>query len=500
MVKIRIDVHYTYFKVSVDKISAELNIALDPIKKYLTDMSVTYLKNGRKSVTINSKIYHQNDEELFYIFPITLLQSVCLALKRHFNLNPEDISYHHTRKFKDFKFNIKDTYKLRDYQELYLDTIVNEKSPPFVLIDLKPGAGKTFISVNAVQKLGKKIAIVILPKYIEKWKEDIALYTDIKEDRIYVVSGSESIKNVLDNDLDYDIYIISIRTFFNYINSYESEKNVVSPTKVFEKMGVGILLSDESHQETSALTRIVMYSNVEKVIGLSATYIGTTPQDTRIQNTLFPPEVRVSNLVKFDTYIDIVEVGYVINTKQHLRFQNKYGYSHIKYEQSISRFKGLKESYYNMIIYYLSEYFLRVRKKEDKCVIFFATIDMCTDMRKYLKSVSPRGLKINRYVGEDSYEDLMSGDIIITTLKSAGTAVDIPNLTLVINTVIVGSPKLNIQATGRLRKLNNKTAHYLYFYNRHIGAQKRLTFARDKAIRHMAKSYLKKDHHEPLRM
>lgn len=498
MVNIEIQVHYTYFKVCVDRWSPEVNVALSEIKNYLTDMTVTYLKNGRKSVVINGTLYYENEAELYYLFPISMLNSVCLSLLRHFKVSPKILKFNQNKKYQNLEFKIKDTYKLRDYQELYLESIINKKAPPYVLIDLKPGAGKTFISVNALQRIGKKFAIVILPKYIEKWKEDIQLYTNIKEERVYVVTGSSSVHHILENDLDYDVYIISIRTFFNYINTYETEKNIPSPTKVFEKMGVGVLLSDESHQETSALTRIVMYSDVEKVIGLSATYVETSPQDRRIQQTLFPSEVKVSNLVKFDTYIDILEVCYEVGVHYRLSFQNRYGYNHIKYEQSLSKLRPLKEAYYKMILYYLKEYFLDKREKEDKCVIFFGSIDMCTDMQKFLKPLVPK-LKVNRYIGEDPYENLMSGDIVITTLKSAGTAVDIPNLTLVLNTVIVGSPKLNIQATGRLRKLNNKTTHYIYFYNRRIGAQVRLSRNREKAIRHMAKSYRKKDHHEVLR-
>ena len=44
-------------------------------------------------------------------------------------------------------------------------------------------------------------------------------------------------------------------------------------------------------------------------------------------------------------------------------------------------------------------------------------------------------------------------NIIVSTLKSAGTAIDIPGLKMTVMTVAVGSRQANEQAVGRLRVL-----------------------------------------------
>lgn len=415
MSNIKVEVYKTFFKVIIKGPTAEVDISLDSLKKFLTDYEIVFLKNKKKQIKINSKLFYKNDLENTYIFPISVLRACITILKSKFSLNSKEVKYFIDSDSENLFFNIRDNYKLRDYQELYLGLIIDKKSPPYVLIDLKPGAGKTFISVNALQRLKKKVAIVILPKYIDKWLADIELYTDIPKDRIYCIEGNSSIQNILENDLDYDIYIISIRTFYNYINMYENDPTITSPTEVFKRMKVGVLLSDESHQETVSLSRIVMYSDVEKVIGLSATYVATSKKDKDIQSVLFPNEVRISNLVKFDTYIDIIEVGYLVNPSYKLKAKSNYGYNHIKYEQSISRLNILKLTYYDMLIRYMVEYYFALMEKGEKCLVFFSTIHTCTDFVNYLKKKFPE-YKVNRYVGEDSYEDLLNGDIVVSTL------------------------------------------------------------------------------------
>ena len=497
MVDISVYIHYTYFIIKTNKFSPEVDVALSDLKKYLTDYEMLLGYKGNRSFTVKSKIYYHNKNTNEYMFPISLVGSALQILKTTFNLKPNKIIYVHKRHSKSFKFKIKDHYKLRDYQELYLNAIIKDNAPPYVLIDLKPGAGKTFISVNAIQHIGKKVAVVILPKYMDKWVADFELYTDIPKERIFNVAGGETIKQILDGDTDYDVFIMSIRTLYNYINGYEKDNNIDSPTELFRRMGVGVLLSDESHQETSALSRIVMYSNVEKVIGLSATYLSNNKKEQQIQEALFPSEIKVSNLVRFDPYINIVEVGYTVNPNYKFKIKSSYGYSHYRYETNIKHMSKLKETYYDMILRYLKEYYLSIKKKGEKAIIFFSSIDMCTDMRNWLAKKLP-DLKINRYVGEDQYSNLLEGDIVVTTIQSAGTAVDIPNLICVLNTVIVTSSKVNIQVTGRLRKIENRPTTYVYFLNRRLPQHRHSCNQRERTIKHMGKSYYKTDYQKVL--
>lgn len=482
MVSISIEVHHTYFKIKLDRESAELDILLASMKKDLTDFEYVIDKRGNRRTEVKALLYHKNRVEHSYIFPITLLKHALTLLHPVYKIEDKQLKYFKNDDVKDFKFLLNQDYVLRDYQVKYVDICVGEKSPSHVLIDLQPGKGKTFISVNAIHRLGMKTAIVILPKYIEKWQDDFKKYTNVTDDDVYVVSGGESIENILEGKTkDKSIFIISIRTMYYYMDKYEKDPTIPSPTEVFKQMGVGLIVSDESHQETSTLTRIVMYSNVRKVIGLSATYVPNTPKDGQIQSVLFPRECIASNIVNFDAYINAVEVTYLTDMHVKLPSQTNYGYSHIKYEQSIDKLTRLRIKYFDMVIKYLMEYYLTIKQDGEKALIFFSSIKMCTSMQSYLQSRF-KELKIRRYVGEDPYEHLLEGDVVVTTLQSAGTAVDVPNLICVLNTVIVGSNKINIQATGRLRKIEGRPTTYVYFKNDRNKSHKFLCQRREKAI------------------
>jgi hypothetical protein len=94
-------------------------------------------------------------------------------------------------------------------------------------------------------------------------------------------------------------------------------------------------------------------------------------------------------------------------------------------------------------------------KEGDKAIIFCQSVEMCTYMVEALKSIF--GLDTRRYCsGEgDSYSDLMEATFRVSTHGSAGTAVDIPQLTTTIQTVSMRTSAGSLQNLGRLRKLKD---------------------------------------------
>ncbi len=72
------------------------------------------------------------------------------------------------------------------------------------------------------------------------------------------------------------------------------------------------------------------------------------------------------------------------------------------------------------------------------------------------------GAKTGRYVEDDPYDNVMNADISVSTIGSAGTGLDIPDLTTVILTVAINSSPSNIQGVGRLRQLKDKKTKFIY--------------------------------------
>jgi hypothetical protein len=174
-------------------------------------------------------------------------------------------------------------------------------------------------------------------------------------------------------------------------------------------------------------------------------------------------------------YTDVFAVAYGMqeHRKKIVKTTN-YGsnnYSHIAFEQSITKRSDLLEVYYRLIDTTIQDYYMPDYQPKDKLLIFVATIQFATQLTAYLKKKYPDKL-VNRYCDDDPYENLMTGEIIVSTVLSSGTAVDIPHLRVVIQTVCISSPVSNIQSLGRLRKLKDRDVKFVYLYCENIGKHK----------------------------
>jgi hypothetical protein len=124
-------------------------------------------------------------------------------------------------------------------------------------------------------------------------------------------------------------------------------------------------------------------------------------------------------------------------------------------------------SYLDMIGYFITNSYIKNKAPRDKAIIYVATKKFGAIVVDYLKEKYSH-LEIRRYMEDDPLSNIDEADIIVTTLISAGTAIDILNLTHVFNTVNVSSPVANAQSIGRLRKIEGKDVYFYYFYCRDI--------------------------------
>lgn len=487
---LKIEVYNTYYTVRSDNY-VMLKKILDPLLHSLKSYKFEFNKRLKRLIRVHDKDFFYIDQRTKIIYlPISTLPSCVKDLNMEgYVIDNSNIQFHMSIPVRTLNAKPNEEFIPRDYQKLYIDAIINDKSPKYTLIDLKPGAGKTFISMRAIVALNMKVGIVILPKYIEKWIGDVILYTNIPRDRIFVVQGGQSLQEALRSPDSYDVIIFSMRTLYMFNKAYEDGSlTPVKPWDLFNKLKIGVLLSDESHQELSALSKVIMYSNVSKVIGLSATFISNKAEEKKLQELVFPQNCRVSNLVKFDKYIDVIAVRYDITSTVKIKDGTGQGYNHMLFEQSLMKNSALFVNYLDMVDKYVHEGYITEKQDGDKCLVFFATIEGCTRASKYFKSKYPE-LRVERYVGEDEYTEMMKGDIIVSTIGSLGTAIDIPKLICVINTVSIGSPKSNVQVTGRLRKIEGRDVRYFYTYCIRNKSHIKLNRQREIAIEHMARTY-----------
>ena len=383
-----------------------------------------------------------------------------------------DIIYKDPVKSLDGDFKFVEGITLRDYQEAYVNAIVNTNNNN-MLVDLYTGYGKTMIAMNAISRIGKKFCVAILPTYIPKWIGDITELTDIKKEEILILKGNSSLLNLLeasDEELSkYKAFILSLPTFHAFIKSYLDGSLAMlgdyCPDMLFERMGIEVLLNDEGHQHFHQVVELSLFANVKFMLILTATLITHNRSLNRVYEIILPESHRLNNIVKYEPYMYAIGIAYRFDNIKKIKYRTERGYSQVKLEHSILKFPSLLRNYCGMIVDAVKEYYIKNKKKDnEKVLIYASTVKMCEAIRDALIKEYP-DLKITKYTEEDPYEAILNNQIITSTIQSAGVALDIPDLITVIQTVNIDSPAANEQARGRLRRLKDNNTWFIFFWS-----------------------------------
>jgi len=364
----------------------------------------------------------------------------------------------------------------------------------------------TTLSMAAITTIKQRTMILVLPKYIDKWISDVKANTTVKDEDIYVVKGGDSLNKLIlaiEQGATYDFIIVGIRTIYNYIKSYETRlydsefSYERTPDELMEALGVGVILNDETHQEFHAVYKCGLYFNPCRFIGLSATLDNNDKNLVRMYDTMFPNDCRISGLVEYKHYIESYNIAYRIRNTKRIQYQRQQGYNHTLLEASIMRNSVLLKDYVNMITYYVKEGYYKRREEGDKALIFVASVKFATLLKQHMEVIF-EDIDVRRYVEDDPYENLMDGDLIISTPNSAGVAVDIPGLISVYQTVAIKSLQMNKQTFGRLRNLKGKEMRYYSFYCKDIPKHKDMIRVRKEILLPFSKHWYEDEYNKTL--
>lgn len=338
----------------------------------------------------------------------------------------------------------------------------------------------TLMSMAAIAQLQKRLGIVILSRFIEKFVSDIVQLHEADSKDVMVVSGSKSLAAVIamgkEGELKHNYLIFSAETMQAYLTAYELdpesciEQYGCSPMELFPILGVGIMLNDESHMSFHLIYRIVIYLNVLYQIGLTATLLSDDSVVKRVHRVVYPESVTYMGSV-LQKYTDVYPIAYTI-TPELMKFvkTSNYGsthYSHTAFEASLFKKPFLQSKYINLIKTTVEDYYIQNYQPKDKLIIFVAMVNTASLLLKYFTECYP-DKKVVRYCEEDSYDEMLTGDIIISTPTSLSTGIDVPNVRTAIQTVNISSTPTNVQSFGRLRKLNDRDVKFCYLYCENI--------------------------------
>lgn len=392
-----------------------------------------------------------------------------------------------------YDFSLTTSKKPRDYQEEVKDFIVEECPDSYraKLVCLPTGSGKTYSFLYTCTFLKKKVFVPISPSYMSQWCEVVQSTLNVSKQEIMSVNGKDELKSFLDmavkGELEsYKLIFVSIDTYRNYIKAYEERGDSIScegyaclPHEVGHYAKIGIGLFDEIHENLQLVFKIMSITQVNLWVGLSATFISREDFVSKIQKTMFPRELRYDKL-KMEKYIELIAIPYGYkNMKEYNIKTQSWGnnmYSHVEYEKSILKNKKALSAYMDMTIS-ISEMLCEDQlKKGDKYLIFASMKEMCLKIRDTHRKRYP-DLKVETKLSGDPEKNL-EADIIVSTLGSAGTALDIPNLRRVYMSTSIDSPVANLQALGRLRNLGDGNKIFAYSYCEQIQKHKKYHYGK----------------------
>lgn len=331
---------------------------------------------------------------------------------------------------------------------------------------LGPGRGKTFVAIRAIVKSGGRVVLILRAQYVEKWIGDLQKAIDLEPGDLVAIKGQacqQQLQGVMEaglkGTLKAKIILISNSVYRTYMTLYEQLgrkgiKNAgyaYTPIEFMPGIGAGMLGIDEVHQDFHFNLRLMIYSHVERIFTLSGSLRPDDPFKREVTDTVLPHEICISEPTP-PPYLKVVALQYQFLEPRKLKYTNRgrSDYSHNALEKYILKEKTVLRNYLNMVRDIVKEAFMATYRPGKRFVVFAARIEMCTWITTVLKQDWP-DLQVLRYCGPDPFSHVEEFDILVTTLGSAGTAIDMPGTEKILMTTAVGDTQANQQVTKRIR-------------------------------------------------
>lgn len=322
-----------------------------------------------------------------------------------------------------------------------------------ISLNADTGDGKTFCTLYSICKYKMRAIIVThINKIRNQWIDSALNMFSFDECNIVTITGANMMNNMINCDrVEGDLFFISHKTINVFIEMYGLERL----HDFFRKINVGIKVYDEAHLEFKSIIQIDMFSDTMKTIYLTANFDRSDPDENRVFHRAFASVMQFGEeTLEYDEkrrHIIYCPTLYSsdcpANTIELLR--NGYGFDSRRFIDY-----ALNGDPNESMLKQLKVILDRVNNVEGKILIISPKIASCEELREKIesfnleKNIGTIHSKNSPQVNETSSEC----DIIISTIKSVGTGVDIKGLRILINLEPIASSVTTNQLRGRLRE------------------------------------------------
>lgn len=327
------------------------------------------------------------------------------------------------------------------------------------MLSLATGKGKTYCTIAALSYMRQRgMVIVGQDRLAGQWKDEFLKFTNLNEEDIYIISGSDSIRKIMKDKIEpnYKIFIASHRTLASYAGDDWSKL-----TEFFERIKIGTKVFDEAHLEVKNIFQIEYNTNTANTIYLTATPSRSNVSEDKCYQFSIQ-ELPVHGLE--DKYDDPYHYIYYIkyNSKPSdidiakcatQRGFNGNAFADYTFNKNYDQFIEIIEKLIDMCL-----------KREGKIAILLSKNDNILKLQKTLRYMYPNldvGIFTTLIKSKAEREEQLKSKLILTTEKSLGTAIDVKGLRFLISTIPTSSQVLSEQIIGRLRRLpDNQKSFY----------------------------------------
>lgn len=335
------------------------------------------------------------------------------------------------------------------------------------IITLPTGKGKTVTALASIAAMGVRSIVTCPATNIPDWLKSIKEFTDLKKENIMVISSPNATKKL--NDLvmykrnypeefkKVKLILMSITTVGIYLKNgiKENRENpqtyATHPEDFIDELGIGYWVVDEAFRFLKICLRRASIMPTNKNLYLSATLHASREMVRKIYEELYPQADRFKDYTEND-HVMVYPTYYAISEMQQDDYMGDRGYSHNKFEASIIKNKW-QEGFFEKLYEVLKQDYIDIYRDKLKAIVFFSTVQMCNDFKKYLELQVANNIRVNVVVAGVDKSIIDDTEIIVTTPGSCGTGTDIKNLCLTVLTVAYGSLNAFEQVHGRTRPI-----------------------------------------------
>lgn len=293
-------------------------------------------------------------------------------------------------------------------------------------VNLNTGAGKTYCATAVISYTGiRTIIITAQSGILDQWRTRIGEYTNLPESEIVKIEGSQVINRILmdkSSITNKSVYLVTHST----LHYYGTENGWDKIGLLFNKLGIGIKIYDEAHQNFGNMCMVDFFTNVWRTYYLTATPIRSDRDEDRIY------QIYMRNIPSIDLFDEeedphtkYISMKFNSNPKASdiaACKSSMYGLNHSAYIGYL-----MKNDRFWMMFDYI---FSLVHKSGGKALFYIGTNDAILKVYNRIMMNYPELWNdVGIYTSINPNKALAKEKkYILTTTKSAGAGEDIPHL------------------------------------------------------------------------